>query len=183
MSAIEMAAQPLLTLMAGGARTHLSTTDIDAVTHWAALKFLILDHVNPADCTVTANERSAFYHTRTVPTGLRIDLMRCGVGDWQTRYQRHSGTLSTGPARPNTGGMNNVCSIALGFGQLFIFMTRIVAVNLQISPNRAKAVCILPKPTHGVSWPPLFPIGIDEAEKIAGTVGDLFTSRWSKHAD
>ncbi len=122
MSAIETAAQPILTPMMLGKRLSLSPEMQIALVQWITLKLMVGEQTNQPDAIFRQSELAAFRMSRTIPSHLRVWITQCFSDTWCNAYMRHAVTFAPPNfvKRPPVDKKNSYATV-FGIGQLFIF--------------------------------------------------------------
>jgi hypothetical protein len=182
MSALENAAKPILTPLIATQPHHLTTDDMRIVAQWIALKVMVGERNRPEVSVTPLADRARFRLTLEVPPNFRIWIARCGAGGWETGYFRHAATIGKSPIVTPQHRFKNIHSIALGIGDLFVFVLHTtVAGVLNSNPSQSDAVIPLFPIDLACNWPPPRTLSADDAYAIAHTLNRELrgpTVRW-----
>lgn len=181
MSALDNEAKPLLAKLIGAQPHSFSVSDSQLVAQWTTLKVLVAEHNRPLDAVASADDRKQFKATRQIPTGVQIWLGRCGIDPWRVRFERHSATVGRSPIVMPHHRFKNIQSIALGLGDLMLFVihTSVAGVDLKLMPP--PSVKMLYPNSEPFDWP-LSALSMIEATGLATSLQRYLDSpqvRWT----
>ncbi len=149
------------------------------LSQWVVLKTFVAEQHRPDEATFPQDARDAFKAHRTIPAGVRIFIGRCIAKSWSSTYMRHAALLSNDPAVVPNAGRKNVQTIALGMGDLFVFVTTSVTDGVDLHDFvdfGKKLIPLHPGSGNVIIWPPMYIISEGEAREIAWALEMLMQS-------
>jgi hypothetical protein len=148
------------------------------ITRWIALKTIISEHAKGGDVVTPESARHALRLTQTIPENFRVWISRCGVDGWQAAFHRHTALASSTPTPPADRGVKNIQGLALGIGDLFIYLihTTDAGIDLDLATDASRLFKFFPAGNSAIHWPPRRPLAAFEASHIAETLNRLFQS-------
>ena len=175
MSRIEEEAKPILeTAFAGNAMT-LDVSQQLSLTNWITLKIMVSEFSLIDNYCTSSAERLQFRNTRTIPANLEIWLGKCGEGRWRSAHFRQGATYGLVGALPEKIPPKNTQTVAIGFGNLFIFGA-VQPTNLKlfnISSELEFLKRLWPMDAPALFWPPVEKLSALQADRISNALDDV----------
>lgn len=177
MGRCEEEAKAAVTLLIQGTETYLTKPIRQSLRRWVTLKLMVLDSIRDGELAFTSAERNEFYIDDSIPTTLRVWIMRCGEGAWSTIFwsQGQSVTLRIGDLRgvaPPVHGCPNVKMFLWGIGEALIVATYQREIDIEFENQEEFAIQLIPDLGVARSWPPKG-INAEAAAKLTTTLDTL----------
>lgn len=175
MSALETAAQPILTPLILGQAQTLDQASSLLISQWVALKVFVGEQSQIGDVVTSHEQREAFRTTLTIPNSFRIWIGKCGVEGWEAAYWRNAATISLSPDIKPEHRNKNVHSVTFGIGYLLVyaFHTTVDNTDFDFSFEQQQIAKALYPIRDVVKWPPFKSVTAYGASVIAYALNDL----------
>ena len=172
MSAIEAAAQPVITALATGINITLNTDHKAKLAQWAALKVMVCEHSIIDDSITPPSQREEFRVNRDViPQGFQIWVGRCGLDRWRGGLYRSAATYCLPGHVPNDTSRKNTQTVTIGLGDLFLFvLTRTTEPLFDLDLKPSQLSRLWPLDQQELNWRNVERLTLKQADDVARTL-------------
>ena len=168
MSVLESAAKLILTPIIVTEPHTIRVEAMIVLAQWVALKIMIGERSRPVDAVTPLEDRKSFKSSLEIPADFRIWIAKCGTGGWDSKYSRHSLTISKSPIPKLEHRHKNMHSVAFGIGDLFVLVIHTTVEGIfSADINHSEALLPLWPIIGPLTWPPPRSLSGSEAEALA----------------